>query len=189
MKVADNHLNAIIEKCRQQDRAAQEMLYRHFYGYAMSISIRYSANDEEAVEILNDGFLKVFQKIEMYDRQLNFKGWLRKILINTALDHYRKNRKRYQDVTIESMESSLEVENEVVARISHQEILTLIQKLSPVYRAVFNLFVIDGYSHEEIAKQLNITVGSSKSNLFKARENLKKLLKSVHDYEYAKYTG
>lgn len=189
VKTTDNQLDTLIKGCLKQERTSQEALYKLFYGYAMSVCIRYGANDDEAVEILNDGFLKVFQKIDKYNEQLNFKAWLRKVMINTALDHYRKNKKHYQKVAIESIETTLEVRNDVVSTISHQEILKLVQRLSPVYRAVFNLYVIDGYSHDEIATQLNISVGSSKSNLFKARENLKRLLINVHHYEYAKYTG
>ncbi len=153
-----------------------------YYGFSMGICIRYSAHHTEAEEIVNDGFLKIFHKIETFrpsykSYEASFVGWIKKIFIYTAIDHYRKNNK---SITIPILDDRhLEIiENSAspVDKMSYNEIIALVQKLSPAYRTVFNLYVLDGYTHEEISKQLNISVGTSKSNLAKARINIKKIL-------------
>ncbi len=180
----EHELEALVNGCLRGDRKSQELLYKQFYGYAMSVCLRYSRNKEEALEILNDGFLKVFTKTEKYNFQKSFKGWLRKILINTALDHYRQNLKHYYQEDVEAATNTA-MQDTVLGNLAHEELIKLIQRLSPAYRMVFSLFVIDGYSHEEIAAQLNISVGSSKSNLARARINLKEMLKNTNSDEYA----
>ena len=154
-----------------------------YYGFYMSICIRYSAHYKEAEEIVNDGFLKIYNNIEAFgpsykSYEASFVGWIKKIFIYTAIDHYRKNNK---SVTIPILnDGHLEIiENSASAvdNMSYKEIIALVQKLTPAYRTVFNLYVLDGYKHEEISKQLNISVGTSKSNLAKARINIQKMLK------------
>jgi len=152
----------------------------------MSICLRYSKNADEAVEVLNDGFMKVLTKIKKYDQNRSFKGWLRKIMINTALDNYRHNLKYYHSYDVENGEAAPVAEN-ALSDMAYQEIVAMVQNLSPAYRTVFNLYVVDGYTHEEIAEMLRISVGTSKSNLSKARENLRNMLKKNKD-EYAKYS-
>jgi RNA polymerase sigma-70 factor (ECF subfamily) len=178
---------ALIEGCRKGDKNSQKVLYKHFYGYAMSICIRYSMNREEATEVMNDGFLKVFTKIGKYDKNKSFKGWLRRVMINTALDNYRHNLKHYHQQDLAQAPETPSTSN-IIADMAYEEIVSLVQLLSPAYRTVFNLYVIDGYTHEEIAELLNISVGTSKSNLSKARENLRTLLKKNKN-EYARYSG
>jgi RNA polymerase sigma-70 factor (ECF subfamily) len=182
----NEQLAALIQACIKGDKNSQKALYKSFYGYAMGICLRYSMNREEATEVMNDGFLKVFTKLNKYDPSRSFKGWLRKIMINTALDNYRHNLKHYYQ---QDLETSPEVSDSgnVLADMAYQEIVTMVQKLSPAYRTVFNLYVMDGYTHEEIAQMLDISTGTSKSNLFKAREHLKVLLKKNKD-EYARYS-
>lgn len=169
-------LEALLQSCREGNRKSQEMLYRQFYGYAMSVCMRYTRTRDEAIEVLNDGFMKVFTKSEKYDPERSFKGWLRRIMINTALDFYRQQVKHYfhEDV---SEAAHTPVDETALGKLEHEELITLVQQLSPAYRMVFNLYVIDGYSHEEIAEKLEISVGTSKSNLARARENLKNMLK------------
>lgn len=148
----------------------------------MSICHRYTNQDEDATEILNDGFLKVFVEIYRFkpaytDTVSSFKGWLRKIMIYTAIDHFRKNHKH--SMTRELNETYMHLpdpEEDSVAKISYDEILAAIKFLTPGYRTVLNLFIIEGFSHEEIAKELGISVGTSKSNLAKARKQLQKIL-------------
>jgi RNA polymerase sigma-70 factor (ECF subfamily) len=183
----DEKLAAHIQLCIKGDANSQKALYKSFYGYAMSICMRYSINREEATEVLNDGFLKVFTKLNKYDPTRSFKGWLRKIMINTALDNYRHNLKHYYQQDLETS-PDVAASGNVLANMAYEEIVGLVQKLSPAYRTVFNLYVMDGYSHEEIAEMLDISIGTSKSNLFKARENLRMLLKKNKD-EYARYSG
>jgi RNA polymerase sigma-70 factor (ECF subfamily) len=156
--------------------------------------MRYSTNYTEAEEIINDSFLKIFKKIADFEPshqnfEASFVGWIKKIFINTAIDHYRKNNKAYtipllDDTHFEITENS----PSPIDHMSYKEIIELVQKLSPTYRTVFNLYVLDGFKHEEISKQMNISVGTSKSNLAKARINIQKMLqqKNVKLYEQRK---
>lgn len=166
----------LLQECQDGSRRSQEQLYRQFYGYAMGICLRYSHNRDEAVEILNDGFMKVFTRTNLYRPEVPFKMWLRRILINTALDYYRHNLKhRYHD-DISQADNVPDVDASALDQISHEELMKIVQQLTPAYRMVFNLYVIDGYTHDEIAEQLSISAGTSKSNLARAREQLKQLL-------------
>ncbi|HEY3403958.1 MAG TPA: RNA polymerase sigma factor [Ohtaekwangia sp.] len=168
----------LIEGCKKRDRESQRLLYKHHYAYAMSICSRYTRTREEAREILNDGFMKVFSKIDQYNPETSFEGWIRRIMINTAIDHYRKEVKHYHHIPIQDGEHVIP---EIPADdLSHQELIRMIQQLSPAYRAVFNLYVVDGYTHKEISKILGISEGTSKSNLLKAREVLRKKLQEVN---------
>jgi RNA polymerase sigma-70 factor (ECF subfamily) len=157
-----------------------------YYSYAMGICIRYSRSADEAVEILNDGFLKIFSKLSLYSPGLSFNGWLRKIMINSAIDYFRRNERHYHSLDISHVQDESMSET-VLDKLSAEEIISLIQRLPPSYRMVFNLFVIEGYHHEEIANQLNITVGTSKSNLAMARNKLKKMLSGSGE-ENSKHT-
>lgn len=155
----------------------------------MSICLRYAKSKMEAQEILNDSFLKVFIKIEKYNVEKSFKGWLRRILINTALDNYRKYSKHYYLQNINSIPDVQDSNVDVQAELAYEDLLAIIQQLSPAYRTIFNLYVIDGFKHEEIAEKLNISVGTSKSNLSKARENIRILIKKNDQESYAKFIG
>lgn len=172
----NNTLEALLEGCRTGNAKSQELLYRQFYGYAMSVCLRYTRTRDEAVEIVNDGFIKIFNNIEKIDLTKSFKNWLRRIMVNTALDYYRQNHKHYNHDDIHEAEYLISDSKDASSDLSYQELLGLVQKLSPAYRTVFNLFVIDGYSHEEISNMLNISVGTSKSNLARARINLREML-------------
>jgi RNA polymerase sigma factor (sigma-70 family) len=168
-------VQAIIEGCINKDRQSQYLLYKEFYSYCMAICRRYSINDFDAADILNVGFMKVFTHIEKYDRTKPFKSWLGKIITNTVIDHYRTNLK-FSDYDEVSSHENIGNSAPVYDQLSYQDLLIMVQSLSPAYRTVFNLFVIDGYSHEEIAELLKISVGTSKSNLFKARQKLQEKL-------------
>lgn len=168
----------VIEACRANDRLAQKELYEHFYGYCMSVSFRYVSDREDAVEILNTSFVKVFKNLSSYDLDKPFKPWLRRILVNTAIDHLRV-RKRIMDSGDIDMVHEPGHEETITGNLAYEEILKLIQNLSPSYRTVFNLFVIEGYKHEEIAELLQISVGTSKSNLFKAKAHLRVALEKL----------
>ena len=175
-------LQVHIRGCVLNNRESQKKIYSSFYGYAMSICHRYTSHEEDATEILNDGFLKIFVEIYRFkpaytDTVSSFKGWLRKIMIYTAIDHFRKNQK-HQNVG-ELNETYMHVpasQEDALDKISYDEILSAIRCLTPGYRTVLNLFIIEGFSHEEIAKELGISVGTSKSNLAKARKQLQKIL-------------
>ncbi len=176
----------LLAGCRAGNRRSQELLYRQFYGYAMGICLRYTHTRDEAVEVLNDGFLKVFTKLDQYDTNQPFKGWLRRILINSAVDQYRQAVKHYYHDDVDGAVQVATTSPDAYSQLAHDELLGLVQQLSPAYRLAFNLYVIDGYSHDEIAAQLGISTGTSKSNLARARENLRGMLvKKSHD-EYAR---
>ncbi|MGG9964272.1 RNA polymerase sigma factor [Ferruginibacter sp. SUN106] len=181
MLTADE-LNLQIRGCALNQRESQKKLYNSFYGYAMSICDRYTSRDEDASEILNDGFLKIFKEIHQFkpaytDVVSSFKGWLRKIMVYTAIDHFRKNNKHQNVIELETAVVHLPVQEEsAFEKISYDEIIRFIQDLSPGYRTVLNLFIVEGFSHEEIAGQLGISIGTSKSNLAKARKQLQKIL-------------
>lgn len=147
-----------------------------FYAYGMSITLRYADSREQGVDILNDAFVKVFENIRKYNSERPFKPWLRKIIINTAIDHYHRNKKLHLYSGYEITENTMAEEETIISGISYSEIIDMMQELTPGYRAVFNLYVIEGFSHEEIAEKLGISVGTSKSNLAKARKNLRSIL-------------
>lgn len=181
-----------VEACALNKRESQKVIYNSFYGYAMAICDRYTSNQEDAVEILNDGFLKIFREIHHYqpayaDVISSFKGWLRKIMVYTAIDHFRKNQKHKVVTELDNVVYQVEaVSEDAIDKLSHEEIIRAIQELSPGYRTVFNLFIIDGLSHEEISNKLGISTGTSKSNLSKARRQLQKILFRYHQPEQAK---
>lgn len=141
----------------------------------MRICLRYAKNKDEAVELVNDGFMKVFTNMQRYDADRSFNAWISTIMINTSIDHYR-NRIKQMEMEELNAKHELEDRENILSHLHYEDLIKLVQKLSYAYRTVFNLFAIDGYSHEEIAEMLSISVGTSKSNLFKARENLKKML-------------
>lgn len=177
--VAQKHtllLKEIIHGCRKRDRRSQKKLYKKFYGYGMSITLRYADSRDEAAEILNDAFMKVFTNIEKYDDNREFKPWFRRIVINTAINRYHQTK---QERTLEELSLVKETagrQETITSSLSYQEIIEMIQQLSPAYRAVFNLYVIEGFKHREIAEILDIKVGTSKSNLAKAKQNLQSIL-------------
>jgi RNA polymerase sigma-70 factor (ECF subfamily) len=181
-----------VEACALNKRGSQKIIYNSFYGYAMAICDRYANKQEDAVEILNDGFLKVFREIHHYrpaysDVVSSFKGWLRKIMVYTAIDHFRKNHKHQLVTQLDTVVYQVAtISEDAVEKLSYEEIIRGIQELSPGYRTVFNLFVIEGLSHEEIAQQLGISVGTSKSNLSKARRQLQKILFKQNQIQVAK---
>jgi len=171
----------LIQGCLTGDRQSQKLMYEQYYGFAMAICLRYCSNYQQAVEVVNDGFLKVFTKLEMYNTQKSFKGWVRRIMINSSIDLYRKELKHSGLNTIDHLTNPAS-EPSVVQSMTYDEVVQQIQRLTPSYRAVFNLYVIDGYSHQEIAEMLNISVGTSKSNLSRARKYLQQeLIKLYHD--------
>ena len=177
-------LTELLAACQRQERVAQRRLYGQFHGFAMGICQRYAHDRDQALEAANDGFLKVFRDICRFDAARHptdvlgsFRGWLKRIMIHTAIDHYRANeRHQHQQELTDATLNQADQGATPLDTLSYDELLALVQRLSPAYRAVFNLAVIDGFSHEEIADQLGISVGTSKSNLFKARAHLRTML-------------
>lgn len=147
-----------------------------YYGYAMSVCLRYSENEEDAVEILNDGFLKIFKNIHQYQPENSFKAWIRRIMVNTAIDHYRKYQSPVKVLDIENVANEPS-SNETYSAIAKEEIMQMVQALPQSYRMVFNLYVVEGYAHKEIAEMMGITESTSRSNLTAANAKLRALLR------------
>lgn len=167
--------DSVIAACRQNNPQAQHALIRMHYGFVMSICRRYASDALSAEEILNDSFLKVFTNLHKYDHHQPFKAWLRTIAVNTSIDFYRKHL-RENEFTDREYADIEDLGEDAISRMSAEEILGMIQQLSPAYRMVFTLYVIDGYSHREIAEKLGIREGTSKSNLQDARHKLQAML-------------
>lgn len=168
-------LYELLKACRRGNPRSQDQLYRRYYGVAMRVCLRYAHGHEQAAEMLNDGFVKIFTKLNYYTPGLSFQGWLRKVMVHAAIDYYRRNEKHTHHVDL-SFARHISEAPTVLDQLSTQEILRAVQQLPPSYRMVFNLFVVEGYKHEEIAQQLGIGVGTSKSNLSIARTKLQKML-------------
>lgn len=179
----------LIQGCKRNDRESQRLLYQHMYSYAMSICLRYCYSKGEAQEVLNDGFMNVFQKIGQYNEEMSFQGWIRRIMINASIDHYRREKRHYFHADIAGQSETLGNHVSGLDNLAHEELIEMIRQLSPSYRAVFNLHVIDGYTHTEIATLLNISEGTSKSNLAKGREALRKMIEQKSGKHYAKSVG
>ncbi|MEN9569449.1 MAG: hypothetical protein RL172_680 [Bacteroidota bacterium] len=183
---ATKQLSDIIQGCINASRESQKELYKRYYGFSMSICMRYCDSQDDAMELVNDGFLKVFRSLAGFvprseNIEASLMAWLKSIMVHTAIDHYRKHKNDYLVKEIEEEHYGLQdAAANALDAMSHKEILQLLQRLSPVYRTVFNLYVLDGYKHEEIAKKLNISTGTSKSNLAKARANIQKMLKEAN---------
>jgi RNA polymerase sigma-70 factor (ECF subfamily) len=181
----EDNIRPILEGCLRAHRVSQKLLYQEYYNYGMSISLRYAGNRDEASEILNDAFMKIFINLKKFDLSKPFKPWLRKIVVNTAINHFHKKQREIQVEDMQKARNEGDTEK-ILSGISYQEVIGLLQKLPPSYRTVFNLYVIEGYSHDEIATMLNIATGTSKSNLFKAKEQLKIILSDYFEADYAR---
>ncbi|HET6558300.1 MAG TPA: sigma-70 family RNA polymerase sigma factor [Prolixibacteraceae bacterium] len=164
---------SIISDCIAGSQKAQAKLYHHFAPKMFGVCLRYAKDATEAEDNLQEGFIKVFAHLQSFRQDGSFEGWIRRIMINVSLEKLRKQHLMYpvEDVAIYD---SVNYSDDVIARISANDLLKLVQELPPRYRLVFNLYVIDGMSHQEIAKEMSITQGTSKSNLARAREILKK---------------
>ncbi len=166
-----------ISACINKERWAQKKLYEEHYSKMMGVCLRYSNNREDALDILHEGFLKVFKHISKYQPGTSLSAWIRRIMVNTSIDFYRKSiRRRTEDLDTAYHVSGNDAD--AVSQCTEKEILLAVQTLSPAYRAVFNLYVVEGYSHKEIAGELGITESTSRSNLVKARLKLKAILAS-----------
>jgi RNA polymerase sigma factor (sigma-70 family) len=167
--------NDIIEGCRKDNRLAQKRLYEHYFGKMMGVCMRYASHKEQATEMLNIGFYKVFKSIDKYSSQgISIEAWIYRIIVNSCLDFLRSEMKHRHD-DIEYIKAETYSDN-ALSNLSFEELIQLINKLPPAYRAVFNLYAIEGYNHKEVGEMLNISEGTSKSNFAKARGKLQKMI-------------
>ena len=183
MKLTQEQLEKTVNGCIRGDRKCQQLIFETFFGRLLAVCMRYTKDKDTAQDILQDAFIKAFEKISDYNFTGSFEGWLRRITVNTAIDFVRKNKNvvfiedRANSDISDNNEDSLDKTDEIgFENINPELVLDAVQNLSPAYRTVFNLYVFENYSHKEIAEMLNINQGTSKSNLAKAKQNLKKQL-------------
>ena len=168
----DSLIKKLVKGCKENNLKCQELLFRHFFGYALSVALRYAGERDRAIEVVDDSFMKVFAKIDQYDDKQDFKSWLRRIVINTSIDQIRLNNKtNYQKLNgSDVLQKSNEMADGII-RIN--EIMGLLSRLNPQHNAVFNLYEIEGYSHKEIGEILNIPESSSRTYLTRAKKELR----------------
>jgi RNA polymerase sigma-70 factor (ECF subfamily) len=169
----------IIKGCIAGKIRAQEELYKQFAPKMFGVCLRYAKDTTEAEDNLQEGFIKVFQNIDKFRSEGSLEGWIRRIMVNVSLEKYRKQHQIYpvEDISIYE-ESSFS--DDILARIATQDLIELIQKLPTRYRMVFNLYAIEGLNHNEISDEMGITVGTSKSNLSRARDILKRKVEKLY---------
>ena len=174
MKIDNEQL---VKKCLEKDPLAQKQLFDSFSRKMMGVCLRYSQDQEEAQDVLQMGFIKVFEKLHMYSSEGSLEGWIRKVIVNTALDNIRKNKKFNDNIELDKVDFQLDNKSETgLEALSAKDLLRIIQEMPPGFRTVFNLYAIEGYSHKEIAEQLGITVSTSKSQYSRARVYLQKII-------------
>ena len=164
-----------IEACVRKEKWAQKKIYEDHYPSVFPLCCRYANNDEDALDIMHDGFIKVFKNMHKYKVGTSLGSWIKRIMVNTAIDYYRKMKRR----RTEDIDDAINIKNldpDVLSEMAAEEILLALQELSPAYRSVFNLYIIEGFSHKEVASQLGISESTSRSNLVKARTKLRGLL-------------
>jgi len=171
----------IISECKSGNLKYQELLYKRFYGYAMGISLRYNITRDDALEVVNDAFIKVFNSIGNFNNDRPFKAWFRTIVVNTAIDRRRKDLKLLANV---DLEHAVPIGHDAIAieNLNAQDILKLMNQLPPIQLTIFNLYEIDGYNHEEIAQLLAMPASSSRVYLSRAKEKLRTLLRSQEQH-------
>jgi RNA polymerase sigma factor (sigma-70 family) len=167
----------LIQGCLQGDRKMQELLYHRFASKMYTVCLRYAGNPEDASDVLQEGFIKIYKNLGKFRGEGSFEGWIRRIFVNTSIEHFRKTVKLYQ--VSEVQENTIEdKEWGVLDNLAVKDIIEMVHDLSPGYRAVFNLHVIEGYSHKEIGDMLGINEGTSKSQLARAKVVLQRMVET-----------
>lgn len=164
----------LIQACINGDRHSQNKLYELFGPKMFSVCIRYSKNREEAEEIVQEGFIQVFRSLRNFEFAGSFQGWIRKIMVYSAIQYYRSKSKMHPVINIESVNAEEQGSENILTQLGKKELLKMVQQLPTAYRMVFNLYVFEGMKHREIAGLLNIAEGTSKSNLFDAKKILQR---------------
>jgi len=181
-------IDELVKRCKANERKAQEMLYKQFASKMLGVCLRYATDRMEAEDMLQNGFIKVFNKIADYRGDGSFEGWMRRIMVHSSIEYYRKYHKMVQLVDIEDAAGHTSVDAQATSTLAANELMALIQQLAPGYRIVFNLYAIEGYSHREIAEITGISEGASKSQLSRARSVLKEQIVKMEGKRYG-YAG
>ncbi|MDB2657002.1 RNA polymerase sigma factor [Crocinitomicaceae bacterium] len=171
--------SALVKKCLKGDARAQRALFEKFAPKMLGVCMRYAKNTEQAEDVLQDGFVKVFTKLSNYSGNGSLEGWIRRIIVNTALDEIRRNVKFKDNVNVDDVDYKLELNSHIVEGLAAEDLMKIVNDLPDGYRVVFNMFAIEGYSHKEIAVQLNISENTSKSQYSRARAYLKVKLEEL----------
>jgi RNA polymerase sigma-70 factor (ECF subfamily) len=174
----------LIENCKAGERKAQERLYKQFASKMLGVCLRYANDRMEAEDMLQNGFIRVFQKIADFRNEGSFEGWVRRIMVHTSIEYYRKHHKMLLVADLEEAGKEPSVNAAAIARLDAKDLMGLIQQLSPGYRMVFNLYAIEGYSHREIGVIMDISEGASKSQLSRARAILKEQITQSEGKRY-----
>lgn len=170
----------IIKGCIRKSKKYQKLLFDKYAPVLLPLCMRYSHNRATAEDILQEGFMKIFDNLKKFRYEGSLEGWMKRIMVNTALNHYRANLKHFYHKDVEDYSESIPSQDTISDNLEVQDILAVVQKLPPGYRSVFNMFDIEGYSHKEIAEKMGISENTSKTQLLKARKLLRKMLL---DYE------
>lgn len=179
-----NNYSEIIKACLKGNQLAQNRLYRIFADKMYGVCLRYADNEDEAKDILQDGFIKVFTNLKQFNNKGSFEGWIRRIVVNTALEKFRDKKHMFAISMETEYDSNNNNYDHILSELSAKDLLKLIQELSPQYKTVFNLYAIEGYSHKEICNILDIKEGTSKSNLSRAREILKEKVNKYYNVSF-----
>ncbi|MEP1096090.1 MAG: RNA polymerase sigma factor [Cyclobacteriaceae bacterium] len=174
----------VLKKASTGHKKSQYVMYEDFYGYCMSVALRFGDSREEAKEIVHDAFLKAFAKLDTVLSENSFKPWLRRIVVNTSIDYYRRRPEEIYHLDVVEIDTE-DTTEDALQRLSAEDIFRAIEQLPRAYRMVFTLHAVEGFKHEEIANKLGISVGASKSNLSKARVKLQKLLADMSEIREA----
>lgn len=178
-------LDEIIQGCLRNKEKSQEMLYKRFFGYALRVALIYNKNRENALETVNDSFVKVFKQIGRFDNTMPFKNWLSRIVVNTSIDRFRKSRKEIQFDDKETFFIPDDSPN-ILTQLSAEDILGLLNRLPEIHRMVFSLYEIEGYTHDEISSLLNIPESTSRVYLTRAKKRLRELFEMLFSTRYEK---
>ncbi len=187
MIVLENSLTDTIQGCRLGKRQAQEALYKLFAAKMLGVCARYAADKMEAEDMLQNGFIKVFGKILDFKSEGSFEGWIRRIMVHSAIEYYRKHHKMMQLLNLETPGAEQAVSCVAATSLEAQDLLAMIQTLPPGYRMVFNMYAIEGYSHKEISEIMHISEGASKSQLSRARAILKEMVNKTEGAKYENF--
>ncbi len=169
----------LIEGCKKGDPRAQKALYERYRMMLFGVCLRYASCREEAEDFLQDGFVKIYQNLYQYQPIGSLGGWMRKVVVNVILQHLRRRRHLFTDVEIEDLADQYEAEDQIFSSFRARALMRMVQQLPDGYRTVFNLYVIEGFSHKEIAEQLGISEATSKSQLSRAKSTLRKMIEKV----------
>jgi len=181
MLAVENNIQEMLDGSLANKRKAQEALFRHFYGFAMTIALRYSRDEMDAADIVSHAFVKIFKSIHSFDSSKgSLHAWIKRIVVNEGLDHIKGRTRFSENVELETVPEP-QINNAVIEQMGAEEIMEIVKKLPPATHAVFVLYAVEGYNHREIAEKLNISEGTSKWHLSEARQFLQQQLSMIYN--------